>query len=466
MQQEITIEYEKVWHTALGELEVMLSKPNFITWFRNTFIFSIDADEVVIGVPNSFTLEWLRNKYQIPITEVLRRLLPDRSLKQIQFKIAQPGRTTPTPLPTPVITIAQTQTKSGALDESLSQSTEPTLPFNPNNTFTNFIVGMHNRLAHAASLAVASDPGKRHNPLFIYGGVGLGKTHLIQAIGNEIVHKYPKKRILYSSCERFANEFIHAIQKKKTDDFKEKYRNVDVLLIDDIQFLSGKEGTQEEFFHTFNALHQTNRQIVLTSDRMPQAIPGLEDRLSSRFIWGMVTDIKSPDLETRAAILRQKCHDRNVHLADDVTELLARTYQSNIRELEGALNQILVLTDLEQVEPNLEIVKQLIHNQQPMRSSTLSVNQIVQVIAQHYQVLASDLLGPRRHKEFVHPRQVMMYLLRHELNYSFPKIGRELGKDHTTIMHGVEKIERELPKNLQLQQQVTTLKDQLYHHVH
>lgn len=452
------VDYETTWRTALGELEVALSRPNFITWFRDTHILTVDDHAITIGVPNSFALEWLTNKYRTHILEVLRKLLPEANLREVGFKIASPHQQ-------PILVradadIAFIKPAPAAAVSTATPSSEGALQ--PSYLFESFIVGTHNRLAHAAGLAVASDPGKRHNPLFIYGGVGLGKTHLVHAIGNAIHARYPKKRVLYASCERFANEFISAIQTKKMEVFKERYRSVDVLLIDDIQFLSGKEGTQEEFFHTFNALHQTGRQIVLTSDRMPQAIPELEDRLSSRFVWGMVTDIKSPDVETRAAILKQKCLDRGTPLTGEVIDLLARTFQRNIRELEGGLNQVLAYAELEQAAPTIAVVAQLLKNQPTRERLSLSFEQITAIVSAYYHVDQTDLFGPRRHKEFVRPRQVMMYLLRHEANFSYPKIGRELGKDHTTVMHGVEKIEHELPKNGLLQQEITSLKDRLY----
>lgn len=462
MQPE-PLSYETAWQTALGELEVSVSKPTFETWFRHTFIFSIDGATATIGVPNNFVLDWLAKKHRGQILDVLRKLLPDHQIKEVAFKVAVPKQA-----PQQAITLQPLATTPATADAAPA-ATVPERPrdssvweLNPHYTFENFIVGTHNRLAHAAALAIASEPGRRHNPFFIYGGVGLGKTHLIQAIGNEIKRADPKKRILYSSCEKFGNEFIAAIQTRRMEAFKEKYRNVDVLLIDDIQFLAGKEGTQEEFFHTFNALHQTNRQIILTSDRMPQAIPELEDRLSSRFVWGMVTDIKTPDVETRAAILRQKCLDRKKPLDNETVELIARTHQSNIRELEGALNQILAYCELEKVEPTFAVVEQMLKDRQPSRRTGLSAEQIYDIVSKHYHTPIQDLFGTRRHKELVHPRQIIMYLLRHELNFSFPKIGRELGKDHTTIMHGVEKIEYELPKNPILQQEISLLKDQLY----
>ena len=456
------VSYDQLWQTTLGELEVVLSKPSFITWFKHTFIIDVTQGIATIGVPTSFALEWLSSKYQTHILDVLRKLLPEQQLRGITFRIAQQSSYQP-PIEQELIpsTPAKAEIRESA-STSIGVPVYETFAIPPGYTFENFIVGTHNRLAHAASLAVASEPGTRHNPLFIYGGVGLGKTHLIYAIGNEIARRFPKKRILYAPCERFANEFIQAIQNKKTEEFKQRYRNVDVLLIDDIQFLSNKAGTQEEFFHTFNALHQTNRQIILTSDRQPQAISELEDRLSSRFVWGMVTDIKSPDLETRTAIVGQKCVDRKANLPSEVIELLAQTYHQNIRELEGGLNQLLAYAELEGIQLTRAIVEGFLAERQPHHKSTLSVERILTIISQHYQITTTELLGPRRHKELVHPRQITMYLLRSELEFSFPKIGRELNKDHTTIMHGVEKIEKAVNQNPHLQEEINLLKTYLY----
>lgn len=450
-----------IWKTALGELEIVVSKPNFSTWFKETFIFQVDRGLVVIGVRNSFAIDWLTKYYKEHILKTLQKLIPDAELTEIKFKVSPPNSQTNIIFELPK---TNSEIEEIKINEIISHSDRPDNPIlNSKYSFDKFIVGTHNRLAHAASLAVASEPGKRHNPLFVYGGVGLGKTHLIQAIGNEILAKNPKTQIIYAPCERFANEFIHAIQTKRTEEFKKKYRNVDLLLIDDIQFLSGKEGTQEEFFHTFNALHQTNRQIILTSDRMPQAIPELESRLSSRFIWGMVVDIKSPDLETRAAILKQKCLEKGTKLDDNIIEFLAQTIQNNVRELEGALNRIIAHLELERIEPTLPVIRQILADHQSQKGSGLTCSKIFGIITGYYGLSNEEILNSRRTKEVVHPRQVLMYILRHELGYSYPQIGRELaGKDHTTIMHGVLKIEKELIRNAQLQQELADLKDQIY----
>lgn len=461
------IDLKTVWQTALGDLEVALSKPNFITWFKDTTILTIEDEIVHIGVPNSFVLTWLSNKFHKDIFVVLQKILRETPIRALQFEIVRSATPTATKtklgrLPIDLTSQASLVDQTPSVDRS--DATRMTTSLNTNYIFENFIVGTHNRLAHAASLAVAANPGSHHNPLVIYGGVGLGKTHLLHAVGNQILADHPKKRILYASCEQFATEYVHAIQTRSMDHFKKRYRDADVLLIDDIQFLSGKEGTQEEFFHTFNSLHQNGRQIVLTSDRTPQAIPELENRLSSRIIWGMVTDIKSPDVETRAAILTQKCRDRGQQLDQDVIELLAKTFQSNIRELEGALNQVLAYCELEASVPTLSVVEDIIKNQYTETRLSVTSDQILKLISGYYQIGHQDLLGKRRNKEFVYPRQIAMYLLRYELSFSYPQIGREFQKDHTTVMHGVDKIEKELRKNPRLQHDMSHLKDRLYHH--
>lgn len=447
---------EQLWQTTLGELEVILSKAHFTTWFRGTFIVADEEDSTIIGVPNSFSQEWLKNKYHHQIYEILKKYRPE--LTEIKYKIC----TVPPPnitLDKEMITPVQEKTA-----ETSKVDHDQTFNLNSHYTFENFVVGNSNRLAHAASLAVSNKPGKKYNPLFIYGGVGLGKTHLIQAIGQEIKKKNPKAKIVYAPCEHFANDFVDAIQNKKIDSFKKKYRNADVLLIDDIQFLSGKEGTQEEFFHTYNALQQSNGQIVLTSDRVPQAIRELSGRLSSRFAGGMVADIKQPDLETRVAILKAKAQEQNMELATNVLDYIAQNISSNIRELEGALNKIKTHLELYNSEATLDIVTQIL---EPFlstnRNQYLTAEKIVKIIANFYGIKLEELLGKKRNKELVYPRQIAMYLLRHELNYSYPHIGKELGgKDHTTIIHGSEKIEKEITKNDKMQREISLIKEKLY----
>lgn len=445
---------EQLWQTTLGELEVILSKANFTTWFKGTFVVSDEDNLVVVGTPNSFSQEWLKNKYHIQIFGILKKFRPE--LVEVKYKIcaSQP----------PIINTPLNRPETPSETHKATESLNSCLNLNSYYTFDTFVVGNSNRLAHAASLAVSSKPGKKYNPLVIYGGVGLGKTHLIQAIGNEIRRKNPRAKIVYAPCEHFANDFIDALQNKKIDSFKKKYRNTDVLLIDDIQFLSGKEGTQEEFFHTFNALQQSNRQIILTSDRMPQAIGELSGRLSSRFSGGMVADIKQPDLETRAAILKAKCQEKSLNLNQDMINCVAQNICSNIRELEGALNKIKTHVELYNTEPTLEMINQVL---EPListnRNQYITPSKILKIIANFYGIKLEELIGKKRNKELVYPRQISMYLFRHELNYSYPRIGKELGgKDHTTIIHGTEKIERELAKNDNLQREISIIKEKLY----
>lgn len=442
---------KKIWRAALGELEVILSKANFTTWFKNTFILTYENGIITIAVPNSFAEEWLRNKYHKQIEDALKKLVPD--LKGVKYKITSQE-------------LPSIATKELAANEpvDVEEETIQEGSLNSRYVFDTFIVGGSNRLAFATSQAVSSSPGTKHNPLFIYGGVGLGKTHLMQAIGNVIGKKSRNKKIIYASCEKFANEFIEAIQNRKMDLFKKKYRNSDALLIDDIQFLAGKESTQEEFFHTFNSLQQTNKQIVLTSDRPPQALSNVANRLVSRFAGGMVADIKPPDLEMRQAILKAKCEERKFNLDPESISYIAQNIQSNIRELEGALNKIITHSELYNETPSLNMVTKILEEIiTTNKNQLLTPEKIFKVISDFFSIGKDDLLGKRRQKELVHPRQISMYLLKRELNHSYPMIGRLLGgKDHTTIMHGVGKIEKELAKNPQTRRELSLIKEQLY----
>ncbi|MBI4032727.1 chromosomal replication initiator protein DnaA [Candidatus Berkelbacteria bacterium] len=452
-QESETHDVGQVWKATLGALEVSLSKANFTTWFKNTRIIQIDDDLATVGVPNTFAQEWLRSKYHEQILAQLREFYPN--LRRIDYHVA-----TAHTAPAPDAVLPHGTGPASAPAEATNES-----GLNPSHTFATFVVGSSNRLAHAAAAAVAKNLGAaQYNPFYIYGGVGLGKTHLLQAIGNEVRRTHPKKTIIYASAERFTTEFIEALQGKKLEAFKKRYRNADLLLIDDIQFLTSKEATQEEFFHTFNTLHQTNRQIVMTSDTRPQMIPQLAPRLSSRFGWGMVADIQSPDLETRQAILRHKCQEKGVVFPSDVLEYVAQRVQSNIRELEGFLNTVAAHCQLYGIEPSLKLVQQLIEQAgADRRNIHLSADVICDTVAEFYSLDRVELLGKRRHKELVHPRQITMYLMRSEMSFSYPKIGKALGgKDHTTVMHGVEKITKELVGNEALQRELSLLKERLY----
>lgn len=338
---------------------------------------------------------------------------------------------------------------------------------NPKYTFASFIVGNRNRLAHAAAKAVAENPGTMYNPLYLYGGVGLGKTHLMQAVGNEIIARDPQKKILYVSCETFTNEFVTSIQGSKRDEFKRKYRNIDVFLVDDIQFMAGKDGTQEEFFHTFNALYQSDRQIIITSDKVPSEIKGLEERLSSRFSMGMIADMQLPDTETRQAILKAKCQEKNITLPDSIISYIADHVETNIRELEGALTTVLLDLHSSHAQPSLEEVQRALRAfvtpEKIGKKST--AQQLAETVCEFYAISMEDLKGARRQKELVRPRQILMYLLKNELGMTFPVIGREIGgRDHTTAIHAVNKIEKEMKRLPETLDELQRLKEYFYAH--
>jgi chromosomal replication initiator protein len=443
---------ENVWNSVLAEIEVSVSRASFVTWFRNTALREDKAGNVVVSVPNIFAKQQLEVKYN----DTIKELLEKNGLKtsRITYSISPASTekkefTQPTPAP-----VAQPRATTPA-----TSGTKPLL--NGKYSFENFIVGSGNELAYAAGQAIATNPGTKYNPLFIYGGVGLGKTHLIQAIGNGIIANHPESRIVYVSTETFVNEFLDSIRFKKQG-FADRYRNADVLIIDDIQFIAGKEKTQEEFFHTFNALHQANKQIILTSDKPPKAIPTLEERLRSRFEWGMAIDIQPPDLETRQVILQTKAGQHGVVLKDEVVEFLAKNIQTNIRELEGSLNQLLAFCELRGFEPDLATAQALLKGKQH-RPRHLTAKVIVEKCAQHFDISLHDILSPKRDKEIVMPRQVAMYLLRSELHLSFPKIAVELGrKDHTTAIHSVEKIERLLASDFVTRQHLQEIREKLH----
>lgn len=456
------MDLEDIWQAALGELEVVLSKANFTTWFKGTALVDIQDSNAIIAVPNIFTKEWFEKRYNQEIIKTLRKITNNQILK-ITYQIKT--NTSPQPIinpKKPPVVAGQQDIKDIVKNGSESEST--VLKLRPEYTFDSFIVGSTNRLAYAASMAVSQTPGKVHNPLVIYGGVGLGKTHLIHAIGNALKKNNSSLKLLYTSCEDFANDFVQSIQSKKTDAFKKKYRSIDIFLVDDIQFLSRKEGTQEEFFHTFNALHQNDRQIVMTADRIPTAIPDLEDRLSSRFAMGMVADILPPDFETRLAILKEKSQQLKQDINQEILSLIAESFINNIRELEGALNRVIACGQMEDQPLTIELARQALKDQLKSKSAhNLSPNKLLDLVAAHYGITIDDISGKRRKKEYVRPRHMVMYLLRSEFNLSYPIIGDILsGKDHTTIMHGVNVIERELGKNDQLRDDLSVLRTQLY----
>lgn len=441
------------WQAVLGELEVGLSRANFTTWFKNTHLSEVDGESVTISVPNIFTKEWLENKYHKPISEALHKVLPH--VKKINYRVgSSPETKTEAPKIEEVIEpIAQ--------ETSVADGTVKDL--NPKYRFDTFVSGDNSRFAMAAAQSVAKNPGEVYNPLFVYGGVGLGKTHLMQAIGNEILKKDPSKKIEYVSSEKFTSDFIASLNKQSSS-FKDKYRKVDVLLVDDMQFLAGKEQTQVEFFHTFNALHQARKQIIIASDRPPKSIPTLEDRLRSRFEWGLIVDIQPPDLETRIAILQRKSQARGIDIPLESLDYIAKQIQTNIRELEGALNRIFAYCELNNSKPDLPTVTNILGGLLAgTKRRGVNAKQILEKTADFYDISLDEITGPKRDKEIVFPRQVAMYLMREELHLSYPKIATEIGKkDHTTVMHGVIKIEKELDSNEQLRQEIGLIKERLF----
>ncbi len=453
------MEKEQIWNTVLGELEVSLSKANFTTWFKNTQIILIDGPKIIIGVPNVFTKEWLEKKYHNQIKEALDNHLS--GIEQIEYKV---GSIKALEKDIQEKEKVQQAEQEATVYEEKNEEKTSAGGLNPRYTFDTFVVGNSNKLAFAACQSVAENPGSKYNPLFIYGGVGLGKTHIMQAVGNAILKKDPKKNIVYVTSEKFTNDFISSITDKKTNGFKDKYRKVDVLIVDDMQFLAGKEQTQEEFFHTFNALHQANKQIIIASDRQPKAIPTLEERLRSRFEWGLIVDIQQPDLETRIAILQRKSKLRGYIVPLEVLDFIARNIQQNIRELEGALNRVLAYCELNGTQPNIDLVKNILNSliSNP-RKHSFTARQIIEKTADYYDIPVNEILGAKRDKEIVVPRQVAMYLMREELHLSYPKIAREIGKkDHTTAIHSCEKIEKELDGNELLRHEISLIKEKIY----
>ncbi len=452
-----------LWQAVLGELEVKISRANFATWFKNTSILSHEAGRVVVAVPNIFTKEWLEKKYDGDIKTALGKIAG--RVEAVEYTVCAQ---------TPAIASALTPAEAAAFEtESLAVKPDfgPEVPaaatgMNSRYNFDSFVIGSSNQLAYAAAQAVAANPGTKYNPLFVYGGVGLGKTHLIQAIGNEILRRDPSKKIEYATSEGFTNEFVSSVSRKTPEAFTAKYRKVDVLIIDDIQFLGGKERTQEEFFHTFNALHHADKQIIMSSDKPPQAIPNLEDRLKSRFGSGMMVDIQPPDLETRAAILQKKAANIGFMLPNEVVEFLAKNIQNNIRELEGALTRLIAHCEFHSATPNVAIVTSLLtsfsHGQ--IKSRSLSSKTVLEKTAVFYDLSSDDITGPKRDREIVVPRQIAMYLMRQELGMSFPKIAKSTGgRDHTTAMHSVTKIERLLEQDESIRRQINQIKDKLYY---
>ena len=453
---------QELWKTALGELELSLSKANFTTWFKDTFISDVKNDKITIAVPNGFTKAWLENKYQRDILTSLQHVTSD-AVRTITFKVEARSRALEPqqqdfPLPSE-------QSYEDTFSNSSNNSDGTTiLTLNPRYTFESYIVGKQNEFAHAAAVAVSKNLGTSYNPLYIYGGVGLGKTHLLQAIGHAVTKNNAIKRVLYVTSETFTNEFINAVRIGHAKEFKDRYRSVDILIVDDIQFFGGKMETQEEFFHTFNALQQQNKQIVISSDRPPKAIGGLENRLLSRFESGVTADISSPDFETRVAILDAKCYDHKWSMGTELTHYIAENISSNVRELEGALNKIIAYHQLKNLKPKLDTVAPIVQTFKPIDIiKTVTPRELIGVVSHYFDITTDEVVGKSREKRLAFPRQIIMFLMREEMTYSYPSIGTELGgRDHTTAMHAYSKIKGMLDSDDKLRHDIEIIKQRLY----
>lgn len=441
-----------LWNQTLEIMKEKVSKPSYETWLKATRASELYDDTIVVTAPNEFARDWLENRYSSLISDTLNDLTG--SELDVKFIIPEAEHADDFAVPA---------APNAKREKDDSSENVPKSMLNDKYSFDTFVIGSGNRFAHAASLAVAEAPAKAYNPLFIYGGVGLGKTHLMHAIGHYVIDHNPNARVVYLSSEKFTNEFINSIRDNKTVNFRNKYRNVDVLLIDDIQFLAGKEQTQEEFFHTFNALHEESKQIVISSDRPPKEIPTLEDRLRSRFEWGLITDITPPDLETRIAILRKKAKAEKLDIPNEVMLYIANQIDTNIRELEGALIRVVAYSSLINQDMNADLaaeaLKDIIPNSKPKK---VTIDDIQRLVASQYSLQPQELKAKKRTKVIAFPRQIAMYLSREMTEFSLPKIGEEFGgRDHTTVIHAHEKISKLIHSDSDFQKQLKELMEQL-----
>ncbi|MEK7639167.1 MAG: chromosomal replication initiator protein DnaA [Patescibacteria group bacterium] len=439
------IDVKQLWDDALVKIELAITTANFKTWFRDTHIVSLEDGTASIGVPSVFVRDWLQDKFNTMILKTLRELTP--YVRSVEYAVVQRNERKQES--------TKNQTVNAALpleDYYINKSDN----LNPRYSFENFVVGPYNALAHAAAKTVSEKPGITYNPLFIYGKTGHGKTHLIQAVGNQI--KKTGKKVFYVTSERFAVDYFNALQNGSANSFKDKYRQYDVLVMDDVQFLASKEKTQEELFHLFNALHDNNKQIVFSSDVHPALLSGLEERLQSRFAQGMIVDLPAPDLESRAAILRAKSAQNSITLSDDVVEHLAHTIEGNVRELEGALNTIMCQSQLLGRTLSIDEVRTIIKNSSRPRK-TLAISDVVEKVARFYDIDQASIYEKTRRKEVVKPRQIIMYILREDFQVSYPAIGKKLGgRDHTTVIHSCEKIKAELKLSTELEEEITQVR--------
>jgi chromosomal replication initiator protein len=449
------MDLEQMWQSTLGEMEVQLTKAHFSTWLKNSRLVEKKDDTLFVALPSNFAKTWVEEKYQKNIIGIVRNM--DNSVKKIEFVVGNKNVPFNNTAPAPQ---GVQKATGGELDFN---KTDPETGLNPKYTLSSFVVGPSNELAFAAANAITESIGKKYNPFFIYGGVGLGKTHLIQAIGNEIIAKHKGKvKAKYVASEQFTRDIVWGLRNDRIESIKKKYRDVDVLIIDDIQFIGGKEKTEEEFFHTFNALYEADKQIIISSDRPPQSLPTLEDRLRSRFEGGLIADIAYPEYETRAAIIRSKLQDMNKQLSDPVIDLIAKKLRKNIRELEGVLKKIIFYEERKQTEISLKMAEEIIEKATQNLSKRVNDAQILKAVAEFFNIAVEDLVSHNRRKEVVEPRQIAIYLLRDISELSYPYIGEKLGRDHTTAIHSYEKINSEINRNPALNQKILMIKDIIY----
>ncbi len=444
----------KLWEDTLTHLELNLSSQHFSTWIKPLKLVKVEQGMVYLEVPNRFVLDWVKDNYSKLIQKILEEL--SAVSYQLQFSVtgqARDGLPRSSEIPaTPALPVNNQQKAVNSADLNLNRK----------YTFEEFVSGSSNQFAYAAAMAVANNPATTYNPLFIYGAVGLGKTHMVNAIGNAILKKSPQMRICYYTSEKFMNELINSLRYNRMDEFRNKFRSMDVLLIDDIQFIAGKERTQEEFFHTFNALYESHKQIIVTSDKFPKDIPGLEERLRSRFEWGLIADIQPPDVETKLAILKMKAEQNSIKLPEEVALFLANSVCSNVRELEGYLIRIGAYASLTSTPVSLEMAREVLKDILVERNKELTVEEIVKRVSSHFNIKISDIKSAKRLKAVVLPRQIAMYISRQLTSSSYPEIGERFGgKDHSTIIHAIRKIERLMEEDFQLRSTIVIFKKEL-----
>ncbi len=448
---------EELWKAVLGEMELSLTRSNFVTWFKNTSIVARDHSSIVVSVPNGFIKEWLENKFNKHILQSIRVLTPE--IREVKYSIGKPKTELARPDISRIILEKELEEKTSVpVDVDIDRTTN----LNKRYSFESFVVGGNSEMAHAACLAVTKNLGKIYNPLFIYGGVGLGKTHLLQAVGNK-VSENKERKVLYIPAERFTAQIVEAIMNRTIEELKSQYARLDLLILDDVQFIAGKVKAQEIVFSTFNELYGKNKQIILSSDRPPAAIPTLEERLRSRFEGGMIADVAVPDLETRLAILKQKLDGKDLPLSEEILTYIATHMQKNIRELEGALNRVVAYSQIYNKIPDIKEVKNILNTYLSTPYRKTSPAAILKAVADFYNISAADLIKRSRKKEIVRPRQIAMFLLRDETKLSFPEIGQKLGgRDHSTVIHACEKIRTESNIDEPLKQELTLIKERVY----